>query len=193
MRLAALAVVVTAIAITGCDPASTPPSGSGVAAAAAVPVPAAAPAPAPSAADLDRALKARDERIRALDEALDAQAERLARLEGENRKLRDDLERAARTLEALRAASPLPNLAYDVPKIEGRVLGLMKSDLGPIVLLDVGRKQGVEPRFEFTVVRGEKAIAKVAIDRVDAEISSGRIVFAKEGEAIREGDVARTR
>ena len=64
---------------------------------------------------------------------------------------------------------------------------------GPRVLLDVGRQQGVEPRFEFTISRGGRAIAKVAVDRVESEVSSARVVYAKDGESIAEGDAATTR
>jgi len=237
--------------LTGCEPASVTPGGMASAAAANAP-PGAGAAPrsegAVSLADggprpsvqeltpdddvrnagrridaLERALKARDQRVRELEGALAASveegaaslaAERTARAEAlraldakvgaltaELARLSTDadaraqaLARAEKTIAALKDASPLSNISAEVPKIEGRVLSIERpSGAPPVVLLDVGRRQGVEATFEFTVVRDGRPFAKIALDRVEGELSSGRVVYAKDGEAVRPGDRATTR
>jgi hypothetical protein len=84
-------------------------------------------------------------------------------------------------------------VGYDVPKIDGRVLSIRPAAEGSAVLLDVGKKQGVEPKWDFMIVRSGRLIGKVLIERVEAEVSSGPLVWAKDGETIREGDAASTR
>jgi hypothetical protein len=213
-----LTLTLLALALAGCEPVAAPvtssanPSRAGTSGTAAVPVgkPAAAPGDDDSAsAALERVREAhRDKRLSEIDRALlefserttkeiedlrRTWGERIADLERENAKLHEEVLRQRRALEALQAASPLPNLAIDVPRIEGRVLSLERAADGPRVLLDVGKRQGVAPAYEFTIAHAGRAVAKIAIDRVEDEISSGRVVYAKDGETIREGDVATTR
>jgi hypothetical protein len=196
-----------ALATASCEPVSAPgPAlGGGAAASSANPGVTSHSTPRDVRVDLlEAALRERDARIRDLTSTVAKLVERLDQLEQANSAMKQDIERASqmtrqdldaalRTLEALRAASPLPNLAYDVPKIEARVLSIERGAEGPRVLLDVGKKQGVEPRYEFTISRGGQAIAKVAVDRVEAEIASARVVYAKDGASIAEGDLATTR
>jgi len=221
----ALSAILLALAAAGCDPVATSAGGGGAGAAAAsvssegaassVSVETAPLKSRLEAADgkrldaLERALMARDSRIRELDEALASLAERNAkeladlraameeavkRLSGENGALRNELESARRTVEALRAASPLPNLSADVPRIEGRVLSLDRAaDGAELVLLDVGEKQGVRKGYELTILRGGRALAKLVVERLEAQFASGRVIFSKDGEAIQAGDLATTR
>jgi hypothetical protein len=142
---------------------------------------------------------ARDAALRRLEERLSAADLFLASLEKRfEERLAEQaraLERAERTVGALRAASPLPNLAADVPKIDGIILSVERQAgaAPPVVLLNVGSRQGVQPSYEFTVQRGGKPFAKVALDRVEGEVSSGRVVYARDGELVRPGDAVSTR
>jgi hypothetical protein len=147
--------------------------------------------------DLERSLKARDARLEELAAAVDGLARKQG---GETQAIEQDLARVGgrvdeleRTLETLRKNSLVPNIARDVPKIEGRVLSVERGPGGAVVLLDVGAKQGVKPEFEFTLARAGTPIAKVVVERVEPEMAAARVLAQKDGESVREGDSASTR
>jgi uncharacterized protein (DUF3084 family) len=147
--------------------------------------------------DLERELAVRDAKLEELAGRLDALEKKqgaetqsleqeLARIAAGGAATRDDVKRI---LDTLRTQSLVPNAAREVPKIAGRVMSVERD----VVLLDVGRKQGVRPSYEFTIAHAGRPIAKVVVEQVDDAIAGGRVVFQKDGEQVREGDEASTR
>lgn len=74
------------------------------------------------------------------------------------------------------------------PPINSQVVAV-KPDV-KLVLLSVGRENGVEEGFEFTVYRGSKFVAKVVVERVLPTLCGCRILYQKS--EVREGDQAAT-
>jgi SMC interacting uncharacterized protein involved in chromosome segregation len=77
------------------------------------------------------------------------------------------------------------------PTIRARVTAV-DNNLN-IVMLSVGRDDGVKKGFAFTVYRGNEYIGKVIIDKVEADYASGYSVKELEQGAIQVGDDATTR
>jgi SMC interacting uncharacterized protein involved in chromosome segregation len=77
------------------------------------------------------------------------------------------------------------------PTIKARVTAV-DNNLN-IVMLSVGRDDGVKKGFAFTVYRGNEYIGKVIIDKVEADYASGYSVKELEQGAIQVGDDATTR
>lgn len=200
-------VIAVCLLLAGCgEQASVPPTGGGSA-----PSQAQAIAASRRLDQLEQALASRDQRIRELERdvhAADARFEDLAaaidglrkKQGGEMQSVEQEIARMGgrvdelqRVLDALRRSSLVPNVERDVPKIDGRVIQVERGANGVLVLLDVGGKQGVKPTFEFTVARAGKAIARVVVDQVEAEVAGARVVSQKDGEQVQEGDAATTR
>ncbi|RME76825.1 MAG: hypothetical protein D6776_00590 [Planctomycetota bacterium] len=138
------------------------------------------------------------ERLAAAEARRDGERQQLerqiARLGASLEALERRLEADERVIASLRAHSPVPNLAREVPALEARVIGVERAaDGGLSLLLNAGRQQGVEPGWEFTIRRGERTIAKAQVESVGRGVSSARVVFRREGERVREGDRASTR
>ena len=62
-----------------------------------------------------------------------------------------------------------------------------------IVMLSVGRDDGVTPGYEFTIYRGDTYVGKVVIDRVEKDYCSGQSKKELEKSPIQAGDDATTR
>jgi SMC interacting uncharacterized protein involved in chromosome segregation len=77
------------------------------------------------------------------------------------------------------------------PTIKARVTAV-DNNLN-IVMLSVGRDDGVKKGFAFTVYRGNEYIGKVIIDKVEADYASGYSVKELEQGAVQVGDSATTR
>jgi hypothetical protein len=75
------------------------------------------------------------------------------------------------------------------PPIDAEVVAY--DDPTRLVLLSVGRKQGVEEGYEFTIYRGTRFIARVKVEKVLPDLSGCRIIF--EVAKIQKGDLAATR
>ena len=78
-----------------------------------------------------------------------------------------------------------------MPTIRAKVVSV-KPDAGMIVL-NVGKDDGVKKNFTFTVHRGPKFIAKVSIFEVRDDISAAMIDVKAKNAAIQRGDDAWTR
>ena len=61
-----------------------------------------------------------------------------------------------------------------VPRLVGKVRGVA-PELG-LVVISVGKDEGVTPGMNFTIFRGPNFVCKIAIDRVDRNWASGRIM-----------------
>jgi len=78
-----------------------------------------------------------------------------------------------------------------MPKIDGKVFAV-KADQR-LVVLTVGKDDGVKEGDPFFVVRGSEYIAKVRVIQVLGDISGARIEYTVPGKEIREGDNVTTR
>jgi len=78
-----------------------------------------------------------------------------------------------------------------MPTIRAKVVSV-KPDAGMIVL-NVGKEDGVKKNFTFTVHRGPKFVAKVSVFEVRDDISAAMIDVKAKGAAIQRGDNAWTR
>ena len=80
-----------------------------------------------------------------------------------------------------------------VPLIKGEVAAT-KFDVEPgLVLLDVGREEGVEKGYRFSIYRGTSFLGKVLVERVLQDCAGCRVLFLVEGASLRAGDSAATR
>lgn len=78
-----------------------------------------------------------------------------------------------------------------VPKLAAMVSGV---DTGlNIVMLSIGRDDGVKPGFEFTIYRGSEYVGKVVINRVEKDYCSGESKKEIEKSPVQVGDQATTR
>ena len=72
--------------------------------------------------------------------------------------------------------------------IEGKILALSeKADLN-LVVISVGKNDGVEVGMKFTVYRIDKYIGKIQIEKVEPQISSGFSIKEFQSDAIKVGD-----
>jgi hypothetical protein len=80
-----------------------------------------------------------------------------------------------------------------LPPINGKVAGV-KSDVQPaLVLITVGKDDKVEKGYPFTVYRGAEFIAKVIVEKVNADSAGCRVLFNAPGKTIKAGDDVATR
>lgn len=79
----------------------------------------------------------------------------------------------------------------DVPPLTAKVSAV--NEEFNIVILSVGKDDGVKPGFEFTVYRGDKYIGKIIVDDVQKDHCSGYSKKELQSGAIEVGDDARTR
>ena len=69
-----------------------------------------------------------------------------------------------------------------------------KFDVEPgLVLLDVGREEGVEEGYRFSIYRGTTFLGKVQVERVLRDSAGCRVLFLAEGASLSAGDSAATR
>jgi predicted nuclease with TOPRIM domain len=78
-----------------------------------------------------------------------------------------------------------------VPKLNAMVSGVDNSL--NIIMLSIGRDDGVKIGFEFTIYRGNEYVGKVVINRVERDYCSGESKKPLEKAPIQVGDQATTR
>lgn len=108
------------------------------------------------------------------------------------------IERGARTqelqllVEMIKERYPDLDIPVQIPLIDGKVKSLSGGDL---ITLTVGRDDGVELGYPFTVVRGKTYIGRVVVRKVYKETCIARIdkSMLAPGRKIRAGDVVTTR
>jgi septal ring factor EnvC (AmiA/AmiB activator) len=100
-----------------------------------------------------------------------------------------ELNYAKTLLEQYKKQVPSVNLVEKAPKwIEGKILAISdKADLN-LVVISVGKNDGVEVGMKFTVYRIDKYVGKVQIEKVDPQISSGFSIKEFAADAIKVGD-----
>ncbi len=98
--------------------------------------------------------------------------------------------------EAERQGLPVRQIVVGSPpvkSIKGLVAGVDESTSPPTVLLTVGKDQGVERGYQFSIYRDGEWIAKVVVTKLMADSSGARVLFMAPGKSIRAGDNAATR
>jgi len=68
----------------------------------------------------------------------------------------------------------------------------INTDLN-LVMIDIGREDGVEPLQEFTLVRGKNIVGYMTISTVADKVAAGLIDTSRTWEAVRIGDIGLTR
>jgi myosin heavy subunit len=76
--------------------------------------------------------------------------------------------------------------AAPLKHLEGKVTAVSK-DIG-LVIISVGKDDGVLEGNEFTVYRGNEFITKIVINRVDRKWAAGRVVLPPRGDGVRVSD-----
>jgi len=82
---------------------------------------------------------------------------------------------------------PSPRVA---PPIHAKVNAVDPKE--KLVVLSAGKDQKVENGYEFLVYRGGQFVGKVQVIKVYPDLSGARILFAKDGMEIEQGDSATT-
>jgi outer membrane murein-binding lipoprotein Lpp len=114
-----------------------------------------------------------------------------ANLEKQIVSLTEELDKAKLLLAAYeKEVGPLGPI-IGVPKLNAMVSGVDNSL--NIIMLSIGRDDGVKIGFEFTVYRGNEYIGKVVINRVERDYCSGESKKPLEKGPIQVGDQATTR
>jgi cell division protein FtsL len=120
-----------------------------------------------------------------IEEELSQVSEQLAMAE------RDRTDKALMLSAVEQAGFNLSTLGVQVvPKIDAVVVAVSGDG---IVVLSVGRDDGVQPGYEFTVYRGDQFIGKVKVESVLGDMSGARVLFTEPSETIRAGDKSSTR
>lgn len=99
----------------------------------------------------------------------------------------DALAAQARRLLARAQEATRPSAAA---ALEARVLAVKRDTDPPLVLLSVGADDGVQRGTTFTILRGERRLATVVVERALRDSAGCRVVFVAEGEELRDGDRA---
>jgi myosin heavy subunit len=109
------------------------------------------------------------------------EAERLSRdlaeVESKVVELARDKRRYEEQIAAYAAAGVRTDLAPR-KRLEGKVTAV--SAQYKLVIINIGKDQGVLEGDEFTIYRDKNFVAKITIERVDRQWASGRIMFQKD-------------
>ena len=152
-----------------------------------------------------------DEKDTALSEKRDAQGKMNAavteqqRLESENADLKDtvmgleeqivglskEIESAGVMIQAYKDKFGTISEWINVPALTAKVSAV--DEKFNIVILSIGRDDGVKPGYEFTVYRGDKYVGKVIVDDVQKDHCSGYSRKELQSGEMQVGDDARTR
>jgi myosin heavy subunit len=102
----------------------------------------------------------------------------LAGLEENHVVLARDKKRLEETIKALNDRGIDTDLVTPKKLLEGKVTAV-STEIG-LVVISIGRDDGVLEGNEFTIYRGGQFIAKITIDRVDRKWSAGRVTLKKD-------------
>ena len=84
----------------------------------------------------------------------------------------------------------LPDIGVaTAPPIDGMVVGVQEG----VVVLSVGKDDGVEVGYEFTIYDGNTFIGKVQVTKVLDDMAGCTILFEESGRKISDGNKASTR
>jgi len=79
------------------------------------------------------------------------------------------------------------------PSMHGSVLTARANVVPAVVLVSIGRRDGLERGDYLTVYRGSRFVAKVLVEAVHEDVALARVLFSAEGEEVRGGDLVASR
>lgn len=141
-------------------------------------------------ANTDTANNAVTEQKRLESELMDAQ-DQIAGLEKKIVALSKELESAGVMLQAYKDKFGVISELVSAPALTAKVSAV--DEKLNIVVLSIGKDEGVKPGYEFTVYRGDKYVGKVVVDDVAKDHCSGYSKKELQQAPIQVGDDARTR
>ena len=141
-------------------------------------------------ANTDTANNAVTEQKRLESELMDAQ-DQIAGLEKKIVALSKELETAGVMLQAYKDKFGVISELVSAPALTAKVSAV--DEKLNIVVLSIGKDEGVKPGYEFTVYRGDKYVGKVVVDDVAKDHCSGYSKKELQQGPIQVGDDARTR
>jgi len=153
-------------------------------------------------ASKDQAKQEKEEAIKARESAQDELEEvklQLANLEGKLSEQEQLIQRTQKDLweakQVIRTAKELGYNIKDIFKKEPPMDGFITvvSKVRPLVMLSVGKDDGVKKGFQFTVYRKDKYIGRIVVDEVYKDSSAARILKSMTKRAIRKSDRVTTR
>ncbi len=117
----------------------------------------------------------------------------LAKAEGIDAERRSAFEVAARRAEGFLTGKTAGNILLGSSLQDGQVVSVLEDR--PVVILNIGRLQGVQHGMPFSVLRKGKIVGKITVYTVDDQFSTGLIEsresLGKEDEDILVGDQVR--
>ncbi len=140
--------------------------------------------------------QARNEKTE-IENELNATREQLVALQKDKRRIEEDYALLSRKMEALMERGvPVAEILQDQPEvtqkdIPGVLVLAVKPEVG-MVMLSAGEEQGVKTGYRFSIIRGDKYVGKVQVEKVYNNMCSARILPGTKDE-IREHDEARSR
>lgn len=123
-------------------------------------------------------------------------AERMEALRAENARLRKELDEKTLVIARLADAGvPVADLVAGTgpaaaPNVHGKVLAV-RPEVN-LVMLSVGKDNGVTKGLRLTVYRDERYVGKVEVEKVFNDVCSARIIQDWTKGSIKEGDDAAT-
>lgn len=113
----------------------------------------------------------------------------LAQLEQQYLVQAKDYNYAKTLLEQYKKITPIIPTVGPPPKlIEGKILAVSDKPELNLVVISVGKNDGVELGMKFTVYRGDKYVGKVQIEKVDQQFASAFSIKEFQADTIKIGD-----
>jgi hypothetical protein len=99
-----------------------------------------------------------------------------------------EFEKAKTALAAYISAAPGLASTQPTKYIEGKIVAISDKPELNIVMINVGKNDGVEVGMKFTVYRADKYVAKIQIDKVEAQWASAASLKELQADTIRVND-----
>ncbi len=136
-------------------------------------------------------LQVENTKLAAVRAALEAETAELKKNLTATTEARNNLQAQLNILRSMGVAVDQMVGLAETPEIRGKVLRV--DDKLDLVFINVGEKHGVKQGYEFTVWRDAEYVAKIRVELVEADISTGRPVEGFRRASIRVGDNVDTR
>ncbi|HOX36687.1 MAG TPA: hypothetical protein PL033_01755 [Candidatus Brocadiia bacterium] len=143
--------------------------------------------------EAQKTIAEKSEQVASLQKNIDQLQEEKKELVQTNKKISQDLAKMENAWQEAQQLVTLPDVGEFPPPLDATVIDY-RNDLN-LVVLNVGREQGVKVNYKFTVYRADAYVGKVVVDMVDDGVCTARPVdgMQAEGQEIQVGDAATTR